>query len=460
MGLFDGLGGGGQVTGREAQLPEYMSPWIGGFGPQFGDNNAQVPYAAFNAPAPYLDFRGAPGSRYALPLQHGDEGYVPYGQFAGPSGQGGYLPNLGFLYGQSTENLREGTHPGLQPMESGFNPRISQAMQWMDDAVPALTPYTGDALQSIRGLLQGGPSPYSGAVNYFSGLPAPTYARGHDPLYTAGLGALGGAGRLYPSMLDPLTEGARRSALSGTVPVGTYQPVLDDITRRGQEQSADLARSFSEDVAPGLVQRLATGQVNYGSAGERMANRLARTYGEQQRRIAEDTQGRVAGIHSQAAQDALQRQFSAMGMGSQAAQNIFGQGANILQGQTGLEQATMGSQMDRALTAAGMGMGNELDRAQVGLNALPSIHQAALSPLQQYMLMGMTQRDIANAMAADQYRRDPLNLAWNDLQRYGGLINATQMPQPISSSGSSGSSTLGGVGALLSGLGAVAAPFF
>ncbi len=457
MGFFDSLFGGGDGgnDGSEARLPEYMAPWISGAGPQYGDNNAQLPFAAFNRVAPYFDFT----QTGVTPNYWGDEGYVPYDQFAGPSGQIGYLPNVGFMYGQGGELLREGRHPGMMPLEAGFNPRLSQAMQWMDNAVPALTPFTTDALFGIRELMQGGPSEGAGAAQYFSGLPEPVYARGHDPLYTAGLGALGGAGRLFPSMLDPLTEGARRSALSGTVPVGTYQPLLSDIERRGAERQADLDRTFQEDILPGMAQRFATGDMNYGSAGERMANRLARTYGEQQRRIEQDTLGQIGNIYSGAAQDALQRQYGAMGMGADAAQNIFSMGGNLLSGQTGLEQGVIGDQMGRGLQAAGMLMGNDLSRMQVGLGALPSIQQAALSPLTQYMGMGLAQNQLENAMLADQYRMNPYNIAMNDLRNYGSLINATTMPQPIATGGGSSGSGAAGLGALFSGIGALAGGF-
>ena len=44
MALFGG--GDNLITGREAQLPEWLSPMVGGAGPQFGDNNAQMPYMA------------------------------------------------------------------------------------------------------------------------------------------------------------------------------------------------------------------------------------------------------------------------------------------------------------------------------------------------------------------------------------------------------------------------------
>ena len=455
--VWDFFGGGGNSgnDGSEARLPEYMSPWIGGAGLQFGDNNAQLPYVAFHNQAPFFDFQPTG----VVPTYHGDEGYVPFSQFAGPSGQIGYLPNVGFMYGAGSELLREGRHPMQQPLEPGFNSRLTRAMEWMDDAVPALTPYTGDALQGIRRLLTGGPSPGSGAAQYFAGLPAPVYARGHDPLYTAGLGALGGAGRMFPTMLDPLTEGARRSALSGTVPTGTYQPLLEDIERRAGERQSDLTRTFEEDILPGMTQRLATGAANYGSAGERMAGRAARNYGEQQRRIEADTDAQIAALHSQAAQDALSRQYGAMGLGANAAQNVFQMGGNLLSGQTGLEQGVIGDQMGRGLTASNMLMGNELARMQTGLGALPSINQAALSPLMQYMGMGTTQREIANAMLADRMRMNPYNIALNDLQTYGGLINATTMPQPIATGGGSSSSDAAGLGALFSGIGALAGGF-
>ncbi len=461
MGLFDFLGGGNDTPdGGELRLPEWYSPWVGGFGLRFGDNNAQVPYLAPNPyPGPYFDYYGAPGSaeRVVVPEYFGNEGYIPSSQFAGPSGYPGYLPNLGFLYGQMAEGVREGTHPGFMPLESGFDPRTTQALQWMDAAVPALTPYTGDALQGIRRLLRGETElSGQGAVDYFSGLPAPIYARGHNPMYTAGLGALGGAGRMFPTMLDPMTEGARRSALSGMVPVGTYQPVLEDIERRGTERQADLTREFEEEALPGLVQRLATGQSNYGSAGERLAERLTRTYGEQQRRIEQDTEAQLANIHSQAAMDALTRQYGAMGLGAQAAQNIFRQGADILGSQMGLEQGTMGSQMDRALRAAQLGMGTGLDAYQIGLTALPSINDAALDPLQRYFGMGLASRDISNAILADRMRRDPLNISLQNLQTYGSLLGAT--PQPTGGFGSNSgnsSSGLANLGALLSGLGSL-----
>ncbi len=458
MGIF-GFGNG-TSDGSNLRLPEWFSPWVSGFGLHFGDNNAQVPYARPITEANYFDFAGPLGDRTVVP-EDPFYGYIPSTQFAGPSGYPGYLPNLGFLYGQTAENLREGTHPGYLPQESGFDPRMSQAMQWMDDAVPALTPYTGSALQGARRLIQGEANlPGQSAVDYFGGLPAPIYARGHNPLYTAGLAALGGAGRLLPTMLDPMTEGARRSALAGTVPVGTYAPVLDDIERRGAQRQHDLARDFENDVVPGLVQRLATGDINYGSAGERLAGRLTRAYGEQQRRIEQDTESQIAAIHSQAAQDALQRQQAAMMMGAQAAQNIFGQGAGALGQQTGLEQSTMGSQMDRILRAAQLGMGSGLQGYQIGLGAIPSLNDAALDPLNRYFGVGLASRDVSNALLADRIRRDPLNLALNDLQMYGGMIGAT--PLPSGGAGGrvgSGSGALSGIGALLSGLGVLTDAF-
>lgn len=436
-GLYSALGGGGGAEGQPANLIDWLRPFASGFGPGYsGSNNIQLPYVDQN--------------------QMNASGYPKLGldQVVGPSGYGGFLPNLAYLYGQGPGDL-------AAPREVGLNDRMAGGFLGFDQAMQNINPMNQMGQQSLHQMLSGAPLRGQGTLDYFANFGAPTYARGNDPMYTAGLAALGGAGRMLPSMLDPRTEGARRQALSGTVPTGTYAPLIDDIERRGAERQTDLTQAFNEEAVPGLVQRLATGQSNYGSAGERLSADLTQRYGEQQRRIESDTTGSVSALHAQAAREAQDRQQQAMMQGVQSAQGIFGQGANLLGGQSAMEQGVMQQQLDRALQAGQLNIGNILQQSQLGLGALPSVTGNMLNPYQQYLGMGMMERDIGNAMLAERARVHPLALQWANLNRLGAGTN--QVPtgafvQPGAYRENDGFS-MAGLGAMFSGAGSLYGAF-
>lgn len=421
---FLGLGGGGQTS---LNIPDWLRPYTTG-------------YDFLGNPNPF--FSGGQNSQVPTDVRN----------FVGPSGYGGLMPNLAFLYGSgpgtpfNNPDGRPASGMGL-PLDpyvatGSMNQLLGTAFGGaLVPGVNYVGPINQNTSQGLNFLLQGGGAGAGQAPGdqLFTDFQDPNSFAGPqavNPLMGAGISYLQG-GQSLPSFLDPATNAARMQTLSGQVPANTYSPLLDELDRRGSERLADLNRDFADEIMPGLVQRLAG--TNYGSAGERIAADLTERWGEQARRIADDTQGGMDEIMARAGQDALQRQFGMVGQGMNAALGLGNLGAGALQGAGGLELGHLNSAYDRSLRAAQIQSGNYLDSIRGGIGMAGPAMQGMFNPFLQMASLGGIQRDIEKERLAELFRLDWNNLHWANLNRYAGLMGAVPPYSPIGQTGGSSS---------------------